>query len=288
MSILDSKSRERKMDSLKACTSEGLVSVILVGQASSQLSETLFSILQHAQCPRSLRITLVESVSEFQSQSSTIVAYSNAVKARGRYFDAFLDVIKVHQTMSDCVMYEAVHLAPVERPLTLVCTEKAKFLLDWDVGLVDNYNEVGPLFCGSVQSAAGSVSAFTAVDLFKSQVPSIGPRPLFKNGPSMPVVWASWPMLMRTTDFKTMQGCKPGDSALLLTHSNLKVFTTRKPVATVDSCDRASFTDKEYLSFANKAYAQKDFLLGTNISKASQLEIIMKYGSIGNFQWAMS
>ena len=283
----EERTRTRNGISMSAeCMSvPGLVQVVLMGQDSELLSETLFTIIQEARCPTALRITVVETVEAFEAESETLKMYKRKSDLRGRYSTAFMDHIKVHQTMNTCTAHEALHLAPRLRPLTLLATQDARFVRNWDLDLVESFEGLkGPMFCGAAEFDGQLRPAFTQAS-FEEAVPTVLVQPLRRSGPSVACVWAALPILLRTNDLQKLNGCNGADVALSITNSALSVWTSKRPIATLISLERSTFSEEVYKRIDTRGRS-KSLAFGV-FDNASQLEVIMKYGSIGALQWAI-
>lgn len=279
---------ERMMSS--CMSKEAEFQVLLIGpsyESSEDLSETLFTIMQQAKCPMSLRITLIEAVDALERESTTVLWYKNKAKARGQYNEQFLEKIRVIQVLTGTPMFtEAAQLVPNERRLTLVCSSGLRFQKDWDTSISDDYEAIPGnafLYCGAAVDTEMR-PAFTAVEsLTKS--PLVVAKPLLRQSGPMRVIWADWPLVMKTTDVSKLEGQSFEEAALRLTHlSGRPIFSASKPVAwrqntwtTVDT----------YASFANDFFHAPDRLLGTVRDLASASEIITKYGSLSNYSWLL-
>jgi len=278
--------------------------VLLIGpsqEASEDLSETLFTMVQYAKCPQGLRITLIEAVPELERESTSILMYKNKAMSRGLFTSSFLDKIRVIQVLEGTPMFtEAAALAPNERRLTLVCSGGLRFQKDWDTSIVDDFQLIPGnafLYCGSAAGGAGGSTAggpsgfadmrpaFTAVEWFEKS-PIVIAKPLLRQSGPMRVIWADWPLVMKTTDVQKLTGHSFEEAALKLTHlSGRPIFSASRPVAWRQN----SWTAIEgYAFYANEFFHGPDRLLGTVRDIASASELITKYGSLSNFSWLMS
>lgn len=288
---IEERTRTRNGISMSAeCMSTpGLIQVLLFGDDSESLSESLFAIIQEARCPTALRVTLVETVPSFEDESETLRLYKRKSDLRGNYSTAFMDHIQVHQTMNTCTAHEALHLAPRLRPLTLLASQNSRFLKHWDLDMVQAFEGLkGPMFCGAAEFDGNYMPAYTqaSYDSVKHpSIPTIITQPLRRTGPSVPCVWAALPILVRTNDLKKLNGCNGSDVALSITNSTLSVWTSRNPVALLTEFERSTFSEHDYKRIDTRGKS-KALAFGV-FDNASQLEVIMKYGSIGALQWAI-
>lgn len=293
VSYLDSVARSRNSSTLvhKCSVGSGRFTVLLMGGFSVDscelLSETLFSIFQNAECPHAIRVTLVESVEALEKESSTLMLYKTKVAARGRFSLDFLDHITVHQVRSKaCVMAEALQLCPRDRPMTLLADETNRFLPNWDT-LVQNVSH-RPAFCGAALLHDKPVAAYTVIDSFHDGVPQVGYKPLQKSGPPVTCIWASTPLLVDTPAISKMHGCSVGDSMLLYSLSGRPMWTTEEPIALKVPGGPTSRTTFSHSEFNQFGHVSNDAILGIRDLEAKPLEVIMKFGSLGNFKWAFN
>jgi hypothetical protein len=272
------------------CFSEPEFQVLLVGpshECSEDLSETLFTMMQHAKCPQGLRVTLIEAVPELERESTTMLMYKNKAAARGLFMSAFLDKIRVIQVLEGTPMFtEAAQLVPNERRLTLVSSSGLRFQKNWDTSILDDFQAIPGnafLYCGAALDS-DMRPAFTAVEsLTKS--PIVVAKPLLRQSGPMRVIWADWPLVMKTTDALKLEGQSFEEAALRLTHlSGRPIFSASKPVAWRQN---TWTTVETYASFANDFFHAPDRLLGTVRDLASASEIITKYGSLSNYSWLL-
>lgn len=293
VSYLDSAARSRNSSNLvhKCSVGSGRFTVLLMGGYSSDssdlLSETLFTLFQNAACPHAIRVTLVESVDTLEKESSTLMLYKTKVAARGRFSLDFMDHITVHQVSAKaCVMAEALQLCPRDRPFVLLADETNVFVENWD-SYVENISH-RPAFCGSAILKDKIMPAYTVIDTFRDGVPQIGHRPMQKSGPPVSCVWASTPLLVDSPELSKMHGCSIGDSMLLYSMNGRPMWTSDEPIALKvpgGPTTQTTFTHSEFNQFGRVA---NDAILGIRENEARPLEIIMKFGSLGNFKWAFN
>lgn len=278
------------------CENPENIQVLLVGTSKYDpdgLSETLFTLIQNARCPRALKITLIEAVPELERQSTTLMMYKDKALARGSFYEEFMHRVTVVQLLEDSDMFtEAAQLAPVDHRLTLVATPVTLFEKNWDLGLEDEFNELPPraggLFIGGHRDALDVgldlKSAYTAVSKFVSGSPIVIARPLFKDSGHIRCIWAAWPLLMTTNSVKFLKGHSAEEAALRLTHESGLAFWTGK----ARSQNVTEWAPIKNYTFFNTFFHETDKLLGLLEKTAGPSEIIAKFGSLGNYQWAKS
>jgi hypothetical protein len=290
ISYVDSRYRTRRtLNLIQQCTeSSGQFTVLLMGSQSEELSETLFTLFQHAECPEALRITLVESLESLEKESTTMKLYKQKVLARGLYTNDFMHHVEVHQVKARaCVMAEALQLCSRERKYVLICDESNYFLEKWDTRV--NAISHRPAFCGAVQSdgSSSSSSSYTYIQSFQHGVPQISHKKLERSGPPVTCVWAATPLLVDTSELNKMHGCSVGDSMLLYSLSGKQLWTTEEPIALRHEnggiTTKTTFTHEEFNTFGT---VSNDSIMGLRAHEAKPLEIIMKFGSLGNYKWA--
>lgn len=257
----------------------------------------LYTLFQNAKCPRSLRVTLVESVTQLLPESPIVRRYASLSASSGRYTDAFLDLVRAHQAITECPMTDALASWPREVPWAVLATETSRFTKDWDSGLLEQCAKLqgsttfGGIFLGSLASgSSGSVPAYTAIGAFdKTARPYASPvciwRPLLRVGPAMPVLWASLPMLLSANAVESLRiPCKPEDLELELSVSGFSFWTAERPVAHRSGVAHRGSQECNY----RPEDWPKDRLLGISTATASALEIVAKFGSVSNLHWSLS
>ena len=127
------------------------------------------------------------------------------------------------------------------------------------------------------------LGAYTAVSKFVGEAPIVVHRPLLKDSGHLRCIWASWPMVLSTTNVKFLRGHSAEEAALRLTHQSGSAFWTGKPRAHMVS-EWAPI--QNYKTFSNTFFHETDKLLGLLEKTALASEIISKFGSLGNYQWA--
>ena len=282
------KKNTEKMTGLCMSIKEAEFQIVLIGpscEAQDDLSETLFTMVQHSRCPQGLRITLIEAVDALERESTTILMYKNKAIARGLFTEQFLDKIRVIQVVSGSPMFtEAASLMPTERRLTLVCSNGLRFQKDWDIALLDDFADIPGnafLYCGCALDQ-DMRPAYTAVEAIRES-PIVIAKPLLRQAGPMRVIWADWPLLMKTTDAAQLSGHSFEEAALRLTHlSGRPIFSASRPIAWRQN---TWTTINSYVTFANDFYHAPDRLLGTVRDLASASEIITKFGSLSNYSW---
>lgn len=279
--------RNRTFNLVQKCTEDsGQFTVLLMGSSSDLLSETLFTIFQHAECPEALRIVLVESLDTLEKESTTMKLYKQKALARGLYSNDFMHHVEVHQVKARaCVMAEALQLCSRDRKHVLLCDESNYFLDKWDTRV--NSISHKPAFCGAVSSNSSSaVASYTYVESFQHGVPQISHKKLERHGPPVTCVWAATPLLVDSSELSKMHGCSVGDCMLLYSLSGKQLWTTEVPIALRHEggmTTKTTFTHEEFNSFG---VVSNDSIMGIRAHEARPLEIIMKFGSLGNYKWA--
>lgn len=266
------------------------LSVILVGSCPDALSETLLTLFHTAECPKALRVTLVESVETFQEASEAVVRYKAKAEARGEYSDNFLDLLTVHQVQAGaCAFHEALMMAPTDRPYSLLVTEDCRFQPEWDHGLVAQYQTLrAPVVCAAAVTPEGQIRpAFSVVKSFQGSVPVVGVAPIARQqGPNLKAIWATWPLLVHTSDLRHFQGCSADDVALNMSGP---FWTSKTPVALREGTQGPTilptFTEHEWA--LRGLEMRKDLILGIDVNHSNVLETILKFGSLGALQWAL-
>jgi hypothetical protein len=290
ITFLDKKYRFNNSINMDCKNSD--VQVLLISNAKNNpdsLSDTLFTIIQNARCPRSLKITLIEAVPELERQSTTLMMYKDKASARGSFFQEFMERVTVIQLLEGSEIFtEAAALAPSERRLTLVVTDGVLLEKFWDLDIESEFDGLpgrpGGLFVGGHRGPDEVLKgAYTSVSKFIGQSPIVITRPLFKDSGSLRCIWASWPMVLKTSNIKFLKGQSAEEAALRLTHQSGSAFWTGRPRAE----NIAEWTPiNNYESFFNPFFHETDKLLGLLEKTALASEIIAKFGSLGNFQWA--
>lgn len=288
ISYFDARYRtQRTFNLVQKCTEDsGHFTVLLMGSQSEKLSETLFTLFQHSECPESLRVVLVESLDTLEKESTTMKLYKQKVLARGLYTNDFMHHVEVHQVKARaCVMAEALQLCPRDRPQVLLCDESNYFLEKWDTHV--NQITHRPAFCGAYADGDnGAIASYTFIQSFKEGVPQISHKKLERQGPPVTCVWAATPLLVDSTELKTMNGCSVGDSMLLYSLSGKQLWTTEDPIALRKEggfTTKTTFSQEEFNTFGT---ISNDSMMGIRAHEAKPLEIIMKFGSLNNYKWA--
>jgi len=277
-SFLDSRARSQNSSSLaeKCALASGNIAVLLIvpTDRTVEAANVLCTLLQNASCPKAFKVTIVESVEAYETESRLLKLYKERTQVIGRYQFDFLDLVDVHQVFSKTPFIEALELFQSQRKLVLVVevASAVEFVVNWDISLEKVYDEVhgpsfGGLYCGS--SAIHDVirPSFTT-----NTSGTIESWPLWRSGPPVEVMWPASPILMETMTFKKLQRFDSFQDAILKT--DRQFWTTREPVA---------MTSKELGFSKTSTIVQKSLGLS---SAPTHLEIIMKYGSVSAFKWA--
>lgn len=305
ISVLDAKSKVHNTNAMiKSCVvqkNSNALQLIVFGQDTEELSETVFSIFQNAECPRNLRLHIFEQVEAYEEESSALRRYIVKCSTRGKYMSDFKDLIVLHQVPLDkqCFFQEMIRTlqATETRPLSILVQEGTQFLHHWDSNILQDFQSLrsGILYCGAHKSPFSAenvqedyVPAFTYVESFQPwkesfDVPLVACRALHRKGPNIPLVWASMPLLMPTELLKAQQwACQAHDCMLGLTQE-VQVWSSRDPIALVSN-DRPMYSAQ---SSRLRYPTDKMSLLGLK-NKSDYLEVIAKFGSLAALQWALS
>ena len=271
------------------------------GHSTNIATETLFSIIQNASCPKSLKVTIVQSVMSYEKESRLLKSYKDMCAYKGRFSSHFLELVELHQVFNSNLFFEAQNIVSSERKLLLVvdCQSTShttsspggspgespgesrgpKFLLDWDTYL--NYDELkgpafGGLYCGAGLSQDG-VPRPSFTSLINNTIES---WPLWRSGPPVQSIWPASPVLIENQSFKKMQGQSLQEALMNMPG---RFWTTRNPIALVNRFV-SRVQSGRFHSGPGPATPQA---LGVS-ENANHLEIIMKYGSISGYNWSMT
>lgn len=207
---LDTAARRRRTQTMEtSCGSSGnnqrpLMLLVFGTAGDSRMVRTLLSGLQQAQCPRRIRVILVEAVEAF-CESPTILAYKNAFGASGQYTADFADQIKVHQVRSpvslvaDAVMIAfGANGAHQGEDLIVVSAAGPQFLADWDTRATQQWSALQNAKAVMVgASVDGKTAAFTSIGSFdRNNWPQVDLRPMSRTGLSVPVTFGAWPLVV--------------------------------------------------------------------------------------------
>ena len=300
VSRLDARWRAAASNKMHAaCGASGPeLEVLLVGpprEASEDLSDALLSIFHQASCPKRVHVTMIEAVGALERESSTLIRYKEKCNARGHYNEAFLEQITAVQVLTGLCMFKeaAAYIAssPAKARVTLIADATTRLMSAWDVGLADAYDALprasaSGLYCGSVDGQP----AYTAIERFsKKKTPVVVARPLLRATSALHSIWASVPFATNSAHvgpaLAAAGACTSAELGLRLTHRvGLSFWTASKAIAERLPDDEAD--DALYWSYANPRLHETDALLGVYADKATPVEFVAKFGSLGNFQWA--
>jgi len=299
VAVWDTKTKVRNMETMvKHCatTSQNAMHVVLYGSNKENISETLFTLLQHAQCPRNLRIILFEVIEAYEEESTSIKLYISKCENRGLYVNDFRDIITIYHISNTtrCIFTSIQQqlVAQQLRPLVLLCNETARFVKHWDASIVQDFQSLpqGMLLCSASNQNQQLYSNYTVIDSFlplheSAQVlmPHIAHRPLHRKGPNIRTLWASLPLVVDNVQFFRLQGCSVLDALLQASDDKESaIWTSRNPIALLEgTCMEDKYTEPY------QANVSKLRLLGV-YEKSNYLEIIAKFGSLAAFQWAIA
>jgi len=263
--------------------------VVVFGTQSQALAESIFSIIQNATCPKALKVIVIEQVKAFEEYSSTLQTYANAVRQRGNYITDFLDHIELHQVLEGpSFMDDVKAFLRNERPFTLLTSDRIQFVKFWDLGLYSasqNIHKNYVYFLGGVQGSSTIDSAFTYVTSIESLTnePTIAWRPMYRQGPSLDILWFSFPVLMSSGSTKYLEGPTPRDAEIAWSlHMPMKIHTFPTPVGI--QTDMQMVPKIVHTIDWPEGSLRMDRLLGLNMDTAQAHEIIMKFGSISTLQ----
>lgn len=298
VSRLDARWRRLASNTMReACPADAAdIEVLLVGPPKPNheaLSDALLSVFHNAKCPKRVHVTMIEAVEQLERQSTTLMRYKEKALARGRYNEPFLEQVTAIQVVSStttCMFSEAVPYAQSERArVSLVADADTLLMPDWDDGLIDAYDALpatgAALYCGT----ADGQPAYTAVERFEKGSPVVVPRPVLRSTAPLECIWASLPFAVNSAQLRPIlvaaEACTPTELGLRLTHRvGLQFWTSSKAIGARLPSQNGG--DAAYASYANPKLHEPDALLGVRADRASPVEIITKFGSLGNFQWA--
>ena len=294
VSYFDLRMKKRNNESLieKCKDSKADVTVLMLvpKDSSEKGAETLFSLIQNASCPKSLKIIIIQNCEVYEQESRLLKIYKEMCNFKGRFSNHFLELVELYQVFTEYVFVEALTLITNERKLILVVDlldssqshatstglsgpmTGPNFLLNWDTFLP--YEELrGPAF-GGIYCGAGLSHDSTPRPSFTSMINGrLESWPLWRAGPPVQVVWPSSPMLLETQVFKKMSGLYFSEALMQVPG---RFWTTREPIAIVQRL--SGFFNQSKTKSAN-------FGVSDN---AEPLEIIMKYGSISGYNWSLA